>query len=134
MNERCRATKGKDFRVYAARGISVCERWAGPSGYENFLADMGERPSAGYSIDRMDNDRGYEPDNCRWATDPQQCRNRRNSIFVEWEGVRWQLNDLCEAKGLNDKVVRGRLKIGWSIADAMTVPVRGKVKNGDLSV
>jgi hypothetical protein len=75
MWARCRATDPMDrrFRDYVARGITVCERWRS---FETFLADMGPRP-AGTSIDRIDNDRGYEPGNCRWATDTQQNLNKR---------------------------------------------------------
>lgn len=57
----------------------MCQRWLGESGFENFLADMGERPSPKHSIDRIDNDRGYEPGNCRWATRTEQNTNKRPS-------------------------------------------------------
>jgi hypothetical protein len=73
MIQRCTNPKGSSFEYYGGRGISVCERWRV---FENFLADMGERPLL-HSIDRIDNDKGYEPTNCRWATWSEQRLNQR---------------------------------------------------------
>jgi hypothetical protein len=73
MRARCENRRATKYPVYGARGISVCRRW---QSFKNFLTDMGERP-AGTSIDRIDNDKGYEPDNCRWATPKEQALNGR---------------------------------------------------------
>jgi hypothetical protein len=74
MIQRCENPNDKRFSDWGGRGISVCERW---HNFANFYADMGARPSPKLSIDRIDNDRGYEPGNCRWATAHQQVHNRR---------------------------------------------------------
>ncbi len=73
MNERCTNANNAAFKYYGGRGISVCRRWRS---FNNFLADMGERPP-GLTLDRRNNDIGYRPSNCRWATRKQQTDNRR---------------------------------------------------------
>lgn len=79
MHTRCYNPRYDDYPSYGGRGITVCTRWSGKDGFQNFLADMGERPN-GTSIDRFpDNDGNYEPGNCRWATRSQQMRNTRAS-------------------------------------------------------
>ena len=75
MKTRCNNPNHRHFDNYGGRGIRVCERWV--RSFENFLADMGPRPSLQYSLDRIDSEGGYEPGNCRWATRSEQNRNRR---------------------------------------------------------
>ena len=76
MIQRCANENHIAFFRYAGRGITVCDRWRGEHGFENFLADMGERPE-GTTLDRRDNDTGYTPQNCRWATRKEQRANQR---------------------------------------------------------
>lgn len=81
MHERCSPNyhNSQVYKDYVSRGITVCERWSGPRGWEHFYTDMGNAPSPAHSLDRIDNDKGYFPDNCRWATRHQQNANRRTS-------------------------------------------------------
>jgi len=74
MRKRCTNSRNRFYRHYGGRGITVCERW---NTYENFLVDMGRRPSPVHSLDRKDNNGNYEPDNCRWATKSEQAKNQR---------------------------------------------------------
>ena len=86
MKERCHNKYHKYFPYYGARGIEVCEHWR--EGFKNFLSDMGERPKD-LSIDRIENDKGYSKENCRWATKKEQQRNRRNSINIGEDSNGW---------------------------------------------
>jgi hypothetical protein len=82
MIDRCYRETAVNYKYYGDRGITVCDRWLGPEGFANFLADMGERPP-GLTLDRLDADLGYEPGNCRWATAKQQMEHRKKDGSVE---------------------------------------------------
>ena len=95
----------------------MCDRW---KSFENFLADMGEKPS-GLSIDRIDNSNGYEPGNCRWASPKAQGRNKRNNRILTAHGVTGCMSELCEHFNLSYQMVANRINaLGWSIEDAFT--------------
>ncbi|QMV32798.1 hypothetical protein 2A_00046 [Ralstonia phage Darius] len=116
MHDRCRNPNDERYAEYGGRGIRVCERWAS---FENFLADMGERP-AGKSIDREDTNDNYNPGNCRWATAIEQTRNRRVSILVDWWGERLTLKEACRIVGEDYQRARRRVKVsGWSPINAL---------------
>lgn len=120
MKKRCTSNKHKYFYNYGGRGIKICERW---SKFENFLNDMGERPSKDHSIDRIDNDGNYEPNNCRWSTRKEQARNRRNNINISYKGRTKILLDWCTELNMNYRLVKDRIKNGWSIKDAFEAPI-----------
>lgn len=119
MKQRCSNPKARFFADYGGRGIKVCDEW---QSFENFFADMGERPK-GMSIDRIDVNKGYFKENCRWATQKQQIRNRRITRKHEWDGGMYALGDLADMHGLHVRRVQQRLNAGWSLADALTKPV-----------
>lgn len=105
MRRRCREKVG-----YADRGITVCERW---EMYANFLADMGEKPS-GMQLDREDNDQGYSPDNCRWATPMENCNNRRDNFRIEINGVTRTAAEWSRLSGIQSQTIRYRYNKGWA--------------------
>ncbi len=83
MKSRCNNPRRLNYKYYGGRGIRVCDEWAGADGFERFLAHIGPKPSPRHSVDRIDNARGYEPGNVRWATAQQQVRNQRNRPLRE---------------------------------------------------
>jgi hypothetical protein len=125
---RCTNPNNSRYARYGGRGIVVCERWA--ADFVNFLADMGRRPSPAHSIDRIDNDCGYGPDNCRWATRKEQCRNRSSSRFLEFRGEAKTSAEWAEDLGIGQSTLHFRLKQGWSVERALTQPVRAMVTKG----
>jgi hypothetical protein len=122
MKRRCSDPKFKDFAKYGARGISVCERWN--SSFVNFLADMGEKPSSDHSIDRINPELGYSPENCRWATSFQQgAENRRSLRAVTIDGRTFpSLSAACLNFGVGRSTLSERLKRGIALEEAITTP------------
>lgn len=120
IKKRCENPSSASYQNYGARGIRVCERW---QNFENFLADMGEPPD-GMSIDRIDNDKGYEPGNCRWATRTTQARNRRNVRMITIGNETKSLRRLADAKGRCRRLIYARIRNGWSHEDAVMTPAR----------
>lgn len=110
--------KSASYPNYGGRGIKVCERWMD---FDNFLADMGERPE-GLEIDRKDNDGNYEPGNCRWATIKQQCNNTRYNHKITYNGKTLNLVEWASVLGMKKGTLGNRLKRGWSIERALTTP------------
>ena len=97
MKSRCNNPNNNQYSDYGGRGIRVCERW---STFENFLADMGERPTPKHSIDRIDVNGDYCPENCRWATKEEQNNNKRNCILVTYNGKTQNFKQWCKELNL----------------------------------
>jgi hypothetical protein len=123
MFQRCYNPKSKSYKDYGARGIKVCDRWTGS--FENFLADMGKRPSAEHSLDRYpNNDGNYEPTNCRWATDTVQSNNRRSSRTLTINGETKTYAEWERQTGLSPGMVFRRLKAGWPAEAAVSAELQ----------
>jgi hypothetical protein len=120
MRERCHI---KPHPRYGGRGIVVCERWR--ESFENFIADMGFRPSPKHSLERRDNDGPYSPENCKWATPIEQANNKTNTRRVTLNGVTKSLSEWCRALGINRHSAFSRIySRGWAPERALTVPFK----------
>lgn len=121
MRQRCGNPKNQAYRYYGGRGIKVCKRWA--SDFVNFYADMGARPK-GLTIERIDNSRGYSPDNCKWVSRKEQTRNTRWNRQIKYKGETHCLVEWTELLQIPYKRTSSRLARGWDVARAFTEEVR----------
>lgn len=122
MKSRCLNKNSKNYKHYGARGIAVCQRWL--DSFNNFLSDMGPRPSDKKSVDRIDNNKGYSPDNCRWADCLQQSRNRSCSVFLTHNGEKKSIEEWASITGIRRPTIWSRLSRGYSDSMALTKPLR----------
>lgn len=121
MRRRCNLPAHKQYPDYGARGILVCPEW---HKFEQFAEDMGPRPAGGM-LERSDNNKGYGPGNCRWATRKEQNSNRRNCIYVQYAGERVTLKEFCRRIGLKYRPIANRISaLGWSVEKAISTPIK----------
>ena len=122
MKARCLNPKEQHYPLYGGRGIKVCDRWL--NSFENFLIDMGN-PPVGTSLDRINVNGDYCPENCRWASNKEQANNKRNTVYLTFRGVVKPLTIWAEEKNINQSTLACRIfKRGWSVEKALTTPVR----------
>ena len=121
MKNRCFNPNYQYYSHYGGRGIKVCDRWLNS---DNFLADMGTKPSPKHSIDRIDNDGDYCPENCRWATKAEQDNNKRNNHLITINDVTLTITQWEKKMGYGENVIFMRLKLGWTEFDAVMTPVK----------
>lgn len=113
---RCTNPNRHNYKDYGGRGIYVCKRWL--DSFDNFVSDLGPRPD-GYSLDRIDNDGPYSPENCRWASAKEQQNNRRCTKFIEHEGRKMTLTDWANHANVSIAALRYRIKQGWPLGEAL---------------
>lgn len=122
IRARCKNPRHGGFKYCGARGITFCQRWRN---FENFIKDVGLRPSPDYSIDRYpDNDGNYEPGNVRWATREQQQANTRKTRYVIFKGERMAFCTAYQALGIPKGIALARIQLGWSAQRAIDTPFR----------
>lgn len=120
MRHRVFSPNNERFNRYGGRGITICERWLD---YTNFLIDMGNRPE-GTTLERIDNDKGYGPDNCRWATQIDQQNNTSRNHIIEYKGEKKTLTEWARVYGLTMDALRTRLRRKWTLERALTEPIQ----------
>ena len=115
MKKRCTNPAQKTYAYYGGRGITFCERW---KDFSNFLHDMGPCPD-GYTLDRINPNANYEPNNCRWASRKEQSRNRRSNHFITYNGETHCLAEWAEIKGISRERLKNRIKRNWPLDKAL---------------
>lgn len=121
MKNRCYTASNNRFHRYGGRGIYVCDKWR--DSFQEFLADMGRRPSPEHSLDRIDVNGHYEPSNVQWATPEQQSNNRHDCRYVTHLGETLTVYQWARRIGIHSATIRGRLRDGWPVPRALTEPV-----------
>ncbi len=111
MHARCYNPRIERYRYYGGRGIKVCRRW---HKFENFYADMGNCPTSGHSLGRIDNDANYSPKNCRWETRDQQANNKSNCVFITANGITQTMAQWARCAGISESTIRRRMNRGLS--------------------
>lgn len=121
MRDRCQNPKADNWKYYGARGIKVCKAW---ESFEQFLADMGPRPSPQHTIERENVKHGYTPKNCRWATQAEQSRNKSSTKWIEHNGERMCATDFAKLIGYSKGSVHRKIKYGLTKDEIIATKLR----------
>lgn len=123
MIARCLNKRHKNYRNYGGRGITVCKRWRA---FENFYKDMGEKPE-NKVLDRINNNSGYRPSNCRWATFKQSASNTRRNIHIKIHGKTKTISEWSRVSGINHETIRSRLIRGYPPSKVL-IPIHSRIQ------
>lgn len=121
MKERCSNPNHCGYHRYGGRGIHVCERWLS---LKNFVEDNDDLALPGLSIDRINNDLGYSPENCKWSSAEEQMNNRTITVHLDLNGRSQSITRWARELGIADQVLRKRIQAGWSVEKTLTTPLR----------
>ena len=125
MKQRCYNTNHRSYHNYGGRGIYVCRRWR--KSFENFIKDIGKRPSKNHSLDRINNSLCYLPFNCKWSTRTEQNRNNRHNRIIPFNGESFCMSKWAEKYKIPYAILSSRLnRLKWDIQKALTTPVKGR--------
>ncbi len=122
MIRRCEDSRAPDYNRYGGRGISVCEEWHDLSAFLEWAYTHGWKENL--TLDRIDNEGSYCPENCRWADYITQCNNRRSNIILEYDGKKMTVAQWSREIGIIPETLLQRLKRGWSVEDTLSKPLR----------
>lgn len=128
-NMKCRCFNVNDigYKNYGGRGITICDDWMK---FENFYKDMGD-PEPGYTLDRIDNNKNYCKENCKWSNKTEQANNRSSNRIIKYKGFEKTLSEWCRELGLNNAATKYRLdRSNWTIEEAFELPKYCKEKYG----
>lgn len=128
MKKRCYNSHSDHYKWYGAENKGICEEWLGKNGFKSFAEwSLSHGYNDSLTIDRKDNTKGYSPDNCRWVTPKQNCRNKRNNHYVTISGETKTLSEWAEVYGISFAAISARInKLGWDDVKAITTPLLRK--------
>lgn len=124
MKDRCNNPGASGYQSYGGAGVKVCEIWQ--TSFNQFLADMGYKPSPKHSIDRIDSSKDYSPENCRWATKSTQANNRKSNINITAFEQTHTVAEWAEITGIHRSIIYQRLDAGWDHISAILKPKRAR--------
>lgn len=124
MMRRCYNKNAHNYVRYGGRGIEVCKEWHDPAVFISWARSTIGHKTNGMTLDRIDNNQGYSPDNCRWASSVAQARNRRNNSLETINGETKTITEWCEQYGISSETVRSRQRKGMSLIEALTTPIQ----------
>lgn len=125
MLTRCFTQKSKDYRLYGGKGIKVCAEWLGDNGFVNFRNwSLQNGYDDTLTIDRINSNGNYEPQNCRWTTNKVQMNNTCRNRYIEFQGERHTVTEWSEITGLSLETILSRLRYKWTIKDTLTKPIK----------
>lgn len=125
MISRCYKQQNEKYESYGKRGITVCDRWL--KSFQNFYSDMGDKPIGDYSIERIDNNGNYCPENCKWATRTEQQNNKRTNHIIEYKGLKYTMANLCKVTGMKYELLHSRIHYAkWDIEKTLNTPLKWK--------
>lgn len=131
MKTRCTNVNNRSYKNYGGRGIKICSQWLNDfAAFSEWAKNNGY--SANLTIDRMDNDKGYNPENCRWVDTKTQNRNRRSNHLFEYKGEKKTLAEWCEEYDLKLHTLLKRISLGWSMEKALTTRPLAKYHNNNF--
>lgn len=126
MKQRCSNPRAANYGLYGGRGVTVCNRWVGS--YDNFVADMGQ-PPRGMTLERKDNEKGYYPDNCVWASAEVQCNNKRNNVKLTYRGETLSVAQWTRKLGFaRVDIIHHRISAGYTIDKILEVAVKAHTR------
>jgi len=122
IRDRCINPKSTHYHDYGGRGIKMCDSWL--HSFDNFIKDMGPRPSNKHTIERIENDGDYELGNCKWATRKQQANNRRSNRLFEYNGISQTMQEIIDQTGIKKSTFKSRVYMGWTLDKIINTPIQ----------
>ena len=125
MRQRCNNPNNKDYKWYGGRGIGICDEWESFASFKSWAEISGYKEGYGLTIDRIDGNKGYSPDNCRWISIREQQSNKRNNRLLTFNGETHTLSQWAQITGIKRETIRDRIDdSGWSVERALCEPVK----------